>query len=60
LESVLHVVSSRNDAVVCADFGLYDVNGNPAEVTTAVAKGDLSKKIAVDAKCEILELKNTI
>jgi HAMP domain-containing protein/signal transduction histidine kinase/CheY-like chemotaxis protein len=33
---------------------------NIAEVTTAVAKGDLSKKIAVDVKGEILELKNTI
>ncbi|MBI3525700.1 MAG: HAMP domain-containing protein, partial [Betaproteobacteria bacterium] len=33
---------------------------NIAEVTTAVAKGDLSKKIAVDAKGEILELKSTI
>ena len=31
-----------------------------AEVTTAVAKGDLTKKITVDAKGEILELKNTI
>jgi HAMP domain-containing protein/signal transduction histidine kinase/CheY-like chemotaxis protein len=31
-----------------------------AEVTTAVAKGDLSKKITVDAEGEILELKNTI
>ncbi len=31
-----------------------------AEVTTAVASGDLSKKIAVDVKGEILELKNTI
>src|SRR5262249_29474434 len=30
------------------------------EVTTAVAKGDLSKKITVDVKGEILELKNTI
>src|SRR5439155_1640195 len=29
-------------------------------VTTAVAKGDLSKKITVDVKGEILELKNTI
>src|SRR5205807_329426 len=29
-------------------------------VTTAVAKGDLSKKITVDARGEILELKNTI
>src|SRR5690606_15367601 len=33
---------------------------NIAEVTTAVAKGDLSKKIAVDVRGEMLELKNTI
>ena len=33
---------------------------NIAEVTTAVADGDLSKKITVDVKGEILELKNTI
>ncbi len=33
---------------------------NIAEVTTAVAKGDLSKKITVDVKGEILELKNTV
>src|SRR5690349_8055720 len=33
---------------------------NIAGVTTAVAKGDLSTKITVDAKGEILELKNTI
>ncbi|HEY6560330.1 MAG TPA: HAMP domain-containing protein [Polyangiaceae bacterium] len=33
---------------------------NIALVTTAVAKGDLSKKITVDVKGEILELKNTI
>src|ERR1043165_3665153 len=33
---------------------------NIAEVTTAVAKGDLSKKITVDVQGEILELKNTI
>src|SRR5207253_2523773 len=31
-----------------------------AEVTTAVAKGDLSKKITVDVRGEILDLKNTI
>jgi HAMP domain-containing protein/signal transduction histidine kinase/CheY-like chemotaxis protein len=31
-----------------------------ADVTTAVAQGDLTRKIAVDAKGEILELKNTI
>jgi len=33
---------------------------NIADVTTAVAKGDLSKKIAVDVRGEILELKDTI
>ncbi|MFL5321656.1 MAG: HAMP domain-containing protein, partial [Myxococcaceae bacterium] len=33
---------------------------NIAEVGTAIAKGDLSKKITVDAKGEVLELKNTI
>ncbi|MCL1469416.1 HAMP domain-containing protein, partial [Argonema antarcticum] len=33
---------------------------NIAEVTTAVANGDLSKKITVDVKGEILELKNTV
>src|SRR5437764_1265167 len=33
---------------------------NSAEVTTAVANGDLSKKITVDVKGEILQLKDTI
>src|SRR5947209_13344914 len=33
---------------------------NIAEVTTSVAKGDLSKKITVDAKGEVLALKNTV
>ncbi|NDF12988.1 MAG: hybrid sensor histidine kinase/response regulator, partial [Proteobacteria bacterium] len=33
---------------------------NIAQVTTAVANGDLSKKITVDVKGEILELKNTV
>jgi len=33
---------------------------NIAEVTTAVARGDLSKKVSVDVKGEILELKNTV
>ncbi|KHL92282.1 diguanylate cyclase [Paenibacillus sp. IHB B 3415] len=39
---------------------LTDQVRNIADVTTAVAKGDLSKKITVDVKGEILELKNTI
>src|SRR3970282_1955479 len=33
---------------------------NSAEVATSVAKGDLSRKIGVDAQGEILELKNTL
>ncbi|MFN3429354.1 MAG: HAMP domain-containing protein, partial [Candidatus Sericytochromatia bacterium] len=39
---------------------LTDQVRNIALVTTAVANGDLSQKITVDAKGEILELKNTI
>src|SRR5437867_79662 len=39
---------------------LTDQVRNIAEVTTAVANGDLSKKITVDVKGEILELKDTI
>ncbi|MDF5724346.1 MAG: HAMP domain-containing protein, partial [Rhizonema sp. PD37] len=39
---------------------LTDQVRNIAEVTTAVANGDLSKKITVDVKGEILELKNTV
>jgi signal transduction histidine kinase/CheY-like chemotaxis protein/HAMP domain-containing protein len=39
---------------------LTDQVRNIAQVTTAVARGDLSQKITVDAKGEILELKNTI
>ncbi len=41
-------------------FNLTGQVRNIAEVTTAVANGDLSKKITVDVKGEILELKNTI
>ena len=33
---------------------------NIADVTTAVANGDLSKKITVDVRGEVLELKETI
>jgi HAMP domain-containing protein/signal transduction histidine kinase/ActR/RegA family two-component response regulator len=39
---------------------LTDQVRNIAQVATAVARGDLSQKIAVDAKGEILELKNTL
>src|SRR5205807_783595 len=33
---------------------------NIAQVTTAIANGDLTKKITVDVQCEIAELKNTM
>jgi HAMP domain-containing protein/signal transduction histidine kinase/CheY-like chemotaxis protein len=39
---------------------LTDQVRNIAQVTTAVANGDLSRKITVDARGEILELKNTV
>uniref|UniRef100_UPI001E54DFBF HAMP domain-containing protein n=1 Tax=Pseudonocardia sp. TRM90224 TaxID=2812678 RepID=UPI001E54DFBF len=39
---------------------LTDQVRNIAQVTTAVAKGDLSQKITVDARGEILELKSTV
>src|SRR5262245_44285268 len=39
---------------------LHDQVRNSAQVTTAVAKGDLSQKITVDVRGEILELKATI
>jgi HAMP domain-containing protein len=48
------------DSVNRMASNLTDQVRNIAEVTTAVAKGDLSKKITVDAKGELLELKNTI
>jgi HAMP domain-containing protein/signal transduction histidine kinase/ActR/RegA family two-component response regulator len=48
------------DSVNLLAGNLTDQVRNIALVTTAVAKGDLSKKITVEAKGEILELKNTI
>src|SRR3954462_59743 len=39
---------------------LTDQVRNIAQVTTAVANGDLTQKITVDVKGEVLELKNTI
>ncbi|GAA3041754.1 HAMP domain-containing protein [Kitasatospora albolonga] len=48
------------DSVNFMANNLTDQVRNIAEVTTAVAKGDLSRKIEVDARGEILELKNTI
>jgi signal transduction histidine kinase/CheY-like chemotaxis protein/HAMP domain-containing protein len=48
------------DNVNSMAFNLTTQVRNIAEVTTAVARGDLSKKIVVDVRGEILELKNTI
>jgi HAMP domain-containing protein/signal transduction histidine kinase/CheY-like chemotaxis protein len=48
------------DSVNQMGSNLTDQVRNIASVTTAVAKGDLSRKITVDAKGELLELKNTI
>ncbi|MFA9428809.1 HAMP domain-containing protein [Egicoccus sp. AB-alg2] len=48
------------DSVNSMARNLTDQVRNIAEVTTAVAQGDLSRKITVDARGEILELKTTI
>ena len=48
------------DSVNAMCGNLTDQVRNIAEVTTAVARGDLSRKITVDVKGEILELKDTI
>jgi len=48
------------DNVNMMGSNLTDQVRNIANVTTAVATGDLSKKITVEAKGEILDLKNTI
>src|SRR5438552_77970 len=45
---------------VAREVGTEGNLGGQAEVTTAVANGDLSKKITVDVRGEVLELKNTI
>jgi HAMP domain-containing protein len=49
-----------NDSVNSMAGNLTAQVRNIAEVTTAVANGDLSRKITVDVQGEILELKNTI
>jgi HAMP domain-containing protein/CheY-like chemotaxis protein/signal transduction histidine kinase len=57
---VAGVWKDLTDNVNSMGANLTDQVRNIAEVTTAVANGDLSKKITVDVKGEILELKNTI
>ena len=57
------VAGTWKDLTDSVNFMASNLTGqvrNIAEVTTAVARGDLSRKIAVDVKGEILELKNTI
>ena len=60
---VKDVAGTWKDLTDSVNFMASNLTGqvrNIAEVTTAVATGDLSKKITVDVKGEILELKNTI
>src|SRR5258707_1011443 len=60
---VIGVAGTWKDLTDNVNFMAGNLTGqvrNIAEVTTAVANGDLSKKINVDVKGEILELKNTI
>jgi CheY-like chemotaxis protein/signal transduction histidine kinase/HAMP domain-containing protein len=57
------VAGTWKDLTDSVNFMASNLTGqvrNIAEVTTAVAKGDLSRKITVDVKGEILALKNTI
>src|SRR5205085_860823 len=57
------VAGTWKDLTDSVNFMAANLTGqvrNIAEVTTAVARGDLSKKITVDVKGEILELKNTV
>jgi HAMP domain-containing protein/signal transduction histidine kinase/CheY-like chemotaxis protein len=57
------VAGTWKDLTDSVNFMASNLTGqvrNIADVTTAVARGDLSKKITVDVKGEILQLKNTI
>src|SRR5437868_1569166 len=60
VEGVGGVWKDLTDSVNKMASNLTSQVRNIAEVTTAVANGDLSRKIGVDVKGEILELKNTI
>src|SRR5574337_1296300 len=60
---VLGVSGTWRDLTEAVNFmagNLTDQVRNIAQVTTAVANGDLSQKITVDVRGEVLELKNTI
>ncbi|MFN2628057.1 MAG: HAMP domain-containing protein [Gaiellaceae bacterium] len=60
VEGVSGVWKDLTDNVNFMASSLTEQVRNIAQVTTAVANGDLSKKVTVDVKGEILELKNTI
>src|SRR5258705_3854556 len=60
VEDVAGTWKDLTDSVNFMATNLTDQVRNIAEVTTAVAHGDLSQKITVDARGEISELKNTI
>src|SRR6202041_2533040 len=60
VKGVAGVWKDLTDSVNSMAGNLTNQVRNIAEVTTAVANGDLSKKITVDARGEILELKDTI
>src|SRR6185369_7288722 len=60
VKGVAGVWKDLTDSVNSMAGNLTNQVRNIAEVTTGVANGDLSRKITVDARGEILELKNTI
>src|SRR5262245_20406794 len=60
VEGVTGTWKDLTDSVNSMAYNLTAQVRNIADVTTAVAKGDLSKKITVDVRGEILELKDTI
>ncbi|WP_241562684.1 HAMP domain-containing protein [Streptomyces hoynatensis] len=60
VEGVSGTWKALTDSVNQMAGNLTDQVRNIAQVTTAVARGDLSQKIEVDARGEILELKNTV
>ncbi len=60
VEGVSGTWKDLTDSVNYMASNLTDQVRNIADVTTAVARGDLSRKITVDVKGEILELKDTI
>jgi HAMP domain-containing protein len=60
VEGVAGTWKDLTDSVNAMASNLTNQVRNIADVTTAVAKGDLSRKITVQAQGEILELKNTV